>query len=129
MLLNNLYTIESLNENDKTIQASALLRAEHAIFKGHFPGQPILPGVCMLEMIAEIAGYHLKQRFRITEAPLIKFLNMIDPRKDPMIQFEIKYESAVGKTPVAGRINSGSRVFMKFQMTIEPLAATENQPG
>ena len=127
MLLNNLYTIQSLTENEKGIQASALLRADHAIFKGHFPGQPVLPGVCMLEMITEIAGRHLKQRFRITEAPLIKFLNMIDPGKDPLIHFEIRYESAGGKTSVAGRIYSGLRVFMKFQMTVEPLTTTENR--
>ena len=127
MLLNNLYTIQLLTENEKGIQASALLRADHAIFKGHFPGQPVLPGVCMLEMITEIAGRHLNQRFRITEAPLIKFLNMIDPGKDPLIHFEIRYEPSAGRIPVAGRIYSGLRVFMKFQMTVEPLNSTEHR--
>jgi 3-hydroxyacyl-[acyl-carrier-protein] dehydratase len=128
LLLNNLYTIQSLSEKDKTIQTTVLLREDHPIFKGHFPGQPVLPGVCMLEMIAEIAGSHLKQRFRILDAPLIKFLNMIDPGKDPLILFEINYEIASGKIPVTGRISSGSRVFMKFQMTLESALTTENRP-
>jgi 3-hydroxyacyl-[acyl-carrier-protein] dehydratase len=125
LLLNNLYTIQAMTENEKGIQASAMLRPDHAIFKGHFPGQPVLPGVCMLEMITEITGRHLNQRLRITEAPLIKFLNMIDPGKDPLIHFEIGYDSPEGKTTVKGRIYSGSRVFMKFQMTVEPLSPIE----
>ena len=120
MLLNNLYTIQSLSETEKTIRASVMLRAEHAIFKGHFPGQPILPGVCMLEMISEITGSHLQQSLRIKSAPLIKFLNMIDPRKDSLIQFEILYDPTPEKIPTQGKIYSGSMVFMKFQMELEP---------
>jgi len=119
LLLNDLYTIQSVSAMEKTIRASVLLRAEHAIFKGHFPGQPILPGVCMLEMISEITGNHLQQSFRIKAAPFIKFLNMIDPEKDPLIHFEIKYDSSPDKTLIQGNISSGSRVFMKFQITLE----------
>jgi 3-hydroxyacyl-[acyl-carrier-protein] dehydratase len=121
LLLNNLYSIQSITETGKTIQASVLLRADHAIFKGHFPGQPVLPGVCMLEMISEITASHLQQTFRIRSAPLIKFLNMIDPGKDPVIQIEIKYDTADDNTPAQGNISSGSRVFMKFQMVLEPV--------
>ena len=71
-----------------------LLHAGHAIFKGHFPGQPILPGVCMMEMITEIMGEQSeKVRFAFPPRPLIKFLLMIDPGKNPRISFEIKYQA------------------------------------
>ena len=95
MLLNNLYTIQSLSESDKQIQATIKLMADHAIFNGHFPGQPVLPGVCMMEMIAEIIGVYLQQSFRISGGPLIKFLRMIDPRMNPLIDLEIKYQSVI----------------------------------
>jgi 3-hydroxyacyl-[acyl-carrier-protein] dehydratase len=121
LLLNNLYTIQSVTDLEKSIQASVLLRADHAIFKGHFPGQPVLPGVCMLEMISEITGTCLKSGFRVKSAPLIKFLYMIDPEKDPLIHFEIKYDLSPDETSVQGRIFSDSRVFMKFQMMLEPV--------
>jgi 3-hydroxyacyl-[acyl-carrier-protein] dehydratase len=119
LLLNNLYTIQSVTELEKTIQTSVMLRAEHAIFKGHFPGQPVLPGVCMIEMISEIIGTRLKTGLRIKSAPLIKFLYMIDPGKDPLIHFEIKYDQTPDGTSVQGRIFSDTRVFMKFQMMLE----------
>ena len=72
----------------------------------------------MLEMIKEITGSHLKKPTRINSAPMIKFLNMIDPNKDPLIQFEIKYEPGTNNIPVQGKIYSGTRVFMKFQLNL-----------
>ena len=121
MLQNNLYTIKEISQNENTIHANVSLRAEHDIFKGHFPGHPVLPGVCMLEMIAEICSSFLKQRFRITNAPMIKFLQMIDPNRDPSIEFEITHVSDREKTMAQGKIYSGPRVFMKFELLLSSL--------
>ena len=118
MLLNDLYTIQSLIESENKILALVELRPDHAIFKGHFPGQPVLPGVCMMEMIAEITGKYLKQSFRITGAPMIKFLHMIDPGKNPLIHLEIKYQSAISGTVTSGKIFFGSETFMKFHLNL-----------
>jgi 3-hydroxyacyl-[acyl-carrier-protein] dehydratase len=126
LLLNNLYTIHSLKESENQILAHVELIADHAIFKGHFPGQPVLPGVCMMEMIAEVTGEYLNRPFRISGAPLIKFLLMIDPRKNPMIVLEIKYQSAPMHTSTSGKIFSGAQVFMKFQMN---LSTSQPSPG
>ena len=120
MLLNDLYTIQSLAESESLIQATILLQAEHAIFKGHFPGQPVLPGVCMMEMITEITGVYLQQAFRIASAPLIKFLHMIDPGKNPLINVEIKYQSLDKNLITYGKIYFREAVFMKFQLTLIP---------
>jgi 3-hydroxyacyl-[acyl-carrier-protein] dehydratase len=118
LLLNNLYTIDQVSENENTIHASVLLQAEHDIFKGHFPEHPVLPGVCMLEMIEEITGGFLHQHLRIVSAPMIKYLQMIDPNKDPLIQFEIIYEKDPDNLLAQGKIYSGTRVFMKFQLKL-----------
>jgi 3-hydroxyacyl-[acyl-carrier-protein] dehydratase len=120
LLLNNLYTIQSLTESDHQILATVELMVDHAIFGGHFPGQPVLPGVCMMEMVAEIMGEHLKDSFRITGGPLIKFLRMIDPRMNPVIQIEIKFQSSMNTVSTHGRIFSGAEVFMKFQLNLAP---------
>ena len=93
---------------------------DHAIFSGHFPGQPVLPGVCMMEMIAEVTGVYLKTAFRISGGPMIKFLRMIDPRINPLINLEIKYQPSSQSTITNGRIFSGSDVFMKFQINLVP---------
>jgi hypothetical protein len=72
----------------------------------------------MMQMITEIAGEYLKQPFRITGAPVIKFLRMIDPGRNSLIHLEIKYESTPPKTLVSGKIFFGTEVFMKFQIDL-----------
>ncbi len=118
MLLNNLYTIQSLSETDNQIQATINLISDHAIFSGHFPGQPVLPGVCMMEMVAEVMGVYLNSSFRISGGPLIKFLRMIDPGINPLINLEIKYHPSSLSITTNGKIFSGSEVFMKFQLSL-----------
>jgi 3-hydroxyacyl-[acyl-carrier-protein] dehydratase len=118
LLLNDLYTIQSLSESQNEIQATVLLRADHPIFKGHFPGQPVLPGVCMMEMISEITGHYMRKQFRISAGPMIKFLRMIDPSKNPLISIEIKYQTTYSDTITNGKLFAGSAIFMKFQLTL-----------
>ena len=119
MLLNDLYTIQSISESENTISAIIQLKEDHAIFNGHFPGQPVLPGVCMMEMITEIAGLHLNKSFRISAGPMIKFLRMIDPRKNSIINLEIKYQSSPEGLITSGKIFFVSETFMKFHLSLE----------
>jgi 3-hydroxyacyl-[acyl-carrier-protein] dehydratase len=120
LLLNDLYTIQSLAESDNRMMVLVRLFPDHAIFKGHFPGQPVLPGACMMEMITEITGECLHQSFRISGGPMIKFLHMIDPQKDPLINLEINYQLTHEKIVTDGKIFKGSIIFMKFQLVFIP---------
>src|SRR6218665_3838152 len=49
--------IESLTVLDHDhYQASALWSADGAILRGHFPGLPLVPGVMLVELVAQVAG-------------------------------------------------------------------------
>jgi 3-hydroxyacyl-[acyl-carrier-protein] dehydratase len=43
-----------------TVVAHYRTKKEHEIFKGHFPGNPILPGVVQVEMMAQASGFIAK---------------------------------------------------------------------
>jgi 3-hydroxyacyl-[acyl-carrier-protein] dehydratase len=118
LLLNDLYIIQSLTQHENLVQAEVLLNADHPIFKGHFPGHPVLPGVCMLEMISEISGQCHRGVFMISAGPMIKFLQMIDPGKNPVLYFEINYQFSPETVFANGKIFFGSVVFMKFQLSL-----------
>jgi 3-hydroxyacyl-[acyl-carrier-protein] dehydratase len=118
LLINDLYIVQSLNDSENKIEASVLLMADHAIFKGHFPGQPVLPGVCMMEMISEITGSVFKRDFRISGGTMTKFLRMIDPEKNPVIHLEIKYQPEQELVITNGKIFFETETFMKFQLNL-----------
>ena len=77
MLIEGLYTIEVLKNTEADITAKIKLNASHEIFKGHFPGNPIMPGVCMMQIIKELTEKVLdKNLFRQTSTN-IKFMAKI----------------------------------------------------
>ena len=91
MLLNNLYTIESSEcspAGDK-ITFEILLNKEHALFRGHFPGNPILPGVCTVQIIRELLEVQLGKAFRLVRAGNIKYLGFINPLTEALVRFEL----------------------------------------
>lgn len=91
MLQNNLYTLIYVQEQEeKTYKAQIRLDPSHAIFLGHFPSQPVLPGVCLLEMVKEILSTLKNRSLNFKSAAAIKYLKVVDPGQDPLLTFEIQ---------------------------------------
>jgi 3-hydroxyacyl-[acyl-carrier-protein] dehydratase len=89
MLLENLYKI---NKKEATESGTAFyieLNPEHEIYKGHFPGQPVLPGVCSLQIIKECAQEILGTELQYSQMGSCKFNSSIDPVRNNKIQLNI----------------------------------------
>ena len=92
MLLNSLYTIESLNKEGQKISAELFIDQAHEIFSGHFPSQPVLPGVCLLEMVKDIIKETYGHSYNMTKSNNIKYLSIVDPTQNSKLRFELKVE-------------------------------------
>lgn len=55
--------VEEIDIEGGSIRISSTLPEQSPVFDGHFPSFPILPGVLMLEMMNQAAGYMLYRRF------------------------------------------------------------------
>src|ERR1700732_2906431 len=51
--------ITDLNVGEKTITVEAQVPEKNTIFEGHFPGYPIMPGVLLIEAMAQTSGWLL----------------------------------------------------------------------
>ena len=49
--------ILAVSVEDRTIRTEATVPTESTIFEGHFPGMPLMPGVLLLEAMAQTAGW------------------------------------------------------------------------
>src|SRR4051812_16238351 len=95
MLNNNFYQIKSLSGENGSYKTQVKIDPDHAVFHGHFPGQPVLPGVCLIEMVKELLGEIGKRPYQLVNASNIKFLQIADPRTNNLLDFEIEV-AAVG---------------------------------
>jgi 3-hydroxyacyl-[acyl-carrier-protein] dehydratase len=49
--------IADLNIGERTITVEAQVPRESTIFEGHFPGYPLMPGVLLIEAMAQTSGW------------------------------------------------------------------------
>jgi 3-hydroxyacyl-[acyl-carrier-protein] dehydratase len=49
--------IVNLNLADRTISSEAIVPTKSTIFEGHFPGYPLMPGVLLIEAMAQTSGW------------------------------------------------------------------------
>jgi len=58
---------------------SIRLNADHVIFKAHFPGEPITPGVCILQMSIELLSESVGKKLEPVYVKNVKFISLLTP--------------------------------------------------
>ncbi|MGB5005617.1 MAG: hypothetical protein WBO39_01670 [Ferruginibacter sp.] len=91
MLLNDFFTINNRESSPTEIWAELIIDPNHKIFEGHFPNLPVVPGVCMMQMIKEIIEDVLGKATNLVHAAEMKFMAVINPQENNRIQSTIKY--------------------------------------
>ncbi|MBA4145538.1 MAG: hypothetical protein C0523_07240 [Cytophaga sp.] len=117
MLLNDFFHILHCKNEQQTITATLQINKQHAVFNGHFPGQPVVPGVCMMQMVKEVLERETQQKYLIREADHLKFLTLLDPTVHPEIEAEIKSESTTDGLKVVATLFTGDVIFFKIKST------------
>src|ERR1700722_17985035 len=91
MLQGNFFTIRAIVPEGGSIKAVLEINPVHRIFGGHFPGSPVVPGVCMMQMVKEIVEDVVGKDTRLERADHMKFLAIINPRETKIVQLDLKY--------------------------------------
>jgi 3-hydroxyacyl-[acyl-carrier-protein] dehydratase len=109
LLLDHFYTLDSLNKEGDSITVKVTFHAAHAIFNGHFPDTPVVPGVCQTQMLGEILSRAYGIGFMLSSAASIKFLSIIDP--------SAATEKSAHTYAVSSQYTWEGKVFFKFKGT------------
>jgi 3-hydroxyacyl-[acyl-carrier-protein] dehydratase len=90
MLLKDFYKVISI-ENTTENKYSVLIHinAAHEVFKGHFPDNPIMPGVCMMQIIKELTEQISVSSLFMQTLSNVKFMALINPFKTPELRLEL----------------------------------------
>jgi len=72
--------VTDLNLSKLTIQAEAIVPTASTIFEGHFPGRPLMPGVLLVESMAQAAGWLIIARTRFERMPFLATLKEVKLR-------------------------------------------------
>jgi 3-hydroxyacyl-[acyl-carrier-protein] dehydratase len=121
MLDNSFYTVGKTESAGNRYRAGVILNASHEIYRAHFPGNPITPGVCLLQMALEILNAKFERHLRMVQARNIKYLKVINPFENPEIEFLIQFKTENDLIFADIDIVAGDTVFTKVTATYKGL--------
>src|SRR3954453_7675260 len=113
--------ILDLNIDEKTIRVEAQVPQHNTIFEGHFPGYPIMPGVLLIESMAQTSGWLLLALMRFERMPFLaavkeaKMRGFVSPGELLRIEEKIVHEGSgysitKAKVKVGGKLRSDATI-------------------
>ncbi len=105
MLSGDFFTISAMDVEEGSIKAVLELNPDHHIFSGHFPGMPVVPGVCMMQIVHEIVEKFTGKPMLLSKADQMKFLVVVDPRVKKILNIDL-----LCKVSEDGTINAGASI-------------------
>ena len=113
VLKDSMFSIRS----EEALTTHIELHADHPIYQAHFPGTPITPGVCIVQMIGELAERQVGHSLILCKIANLKFLAPVSPTSNPVIDIiftSIDQEDSDVKTK--GTIMADDKPMTKFSV-------------
>src|SRR3954470_6346402 len=92
--------IIDLDLNARTIRAEAVVPTTSTIFEGHFPGYPLMPGVLLLETMAQASGWLIIGLTKFTRMPFLaafkeaKLRSFVTPGQSLIARAELLHQGS-----------------------------------
>lgn len=118
MLLNSYFTINEEIKNETGSDFRIALNPQHEVYQGHFPGDPICPGVCSIQTIRECAEVALGAKLTISAVSQCRFSELLTPAKNINLFLKLALEKGADDSyKVVASIASedGETLFLEYK--------------
>jgi 3-hydroxyacyl-[acyl-carrier-protein] dehydratase len=116
-LIENLFHIVKIDVGDNEFTVEAVAKANCDIYKVHFPGHPITPGACLIQMVRELTETVMHKNLRLTQLKGVKFLSVIVPGDTPVF-FSAKIKKSE-QTEVQASIYTAETLCAKLTLILQ----------
>lgn len=113
-MIKPVFHILTVNQGEGSLSAALAVNADSEIFEGHFPGQPVVPGACMLQLVKDLLSETLKVSPKLLRADNIKFLGLVQPGAEGLI-LNINYQITDNQIKLTATLSSAETTCMKLQ--------------
>ena len=115
--------VDRITECEPGVKATGVkcVTMNEPFFVGHFPGNPVLPGVCTLQIVRECLERGTGRRHRFTAIRECKFLGMIVPQADTLLDIDIRLaDDGTAAKKVTCLVTNNEKTVLKLKATATP---------
>ena len=118
-LENSLYSIKSAAVEESRALFHIALNGEHFIYKAHFPGSPITPGVCLCQIVCELAEKIKVRELKLHQVKNIKFLTPVSPREVTELDAELECRDSGEFTTLKATLSANGERYTKLSIILK----------
>jgi 3-hydroxyacyl-[acyl-carrier-protein] dehydratase len=118
--------IVDLNLADRTISSEATVPTESTIFEGHFPGYPLMPGVLLIEAMAQTSGWLVVAMNEFKRMPFLaavkdaKLRTFVIPGQKLIVEAHMDHDGS-GYAMTNAKINCAGTLICDATLTLRVL--------
>lgn len=121
-ILTDFYRLESSEKTENgSFIAQISLNKNHDIFKGHFPGNPVTPGVCMMQIVKELSEEFTGKKLFLKSASNVKFMAIINPFETPDLKLQLDIAESEEDVKVKNTTSFGETIALKMSVNYQKL--------
>jgi 3-hydroxyacyl-[acyl-carrier-protein] dehydratase len=118
--------IESVDKTARILKARSVVPAKSPVFEGHFPGMPLVPGVLLIETMAQASGMLVLSLTDFAAMPFLmtvdgaKMRTFVEPEAVLDIEAFLEYEGS-GFAVTKAKITSGGKKVCDAQLKLRTM--------
>ena len=122
--------VESLDADLKTLRARSVVPSKSPVFEGHFPGMPLVPGVLLIETMAQASGFLVLAASDFAAMPFLmsvdgaKMRTFVEPDAVLDIEAFLEHEGS-GYAVTKAKITSSGKKVCDAQLKLRTMPFAE----
>ncbi len=115
MLENKYYQIISVQSGELSATFHIAILPDCDVYRGHFPGNPVCPGVCNIETLRECVSKLLHKKVRISTIKQCRLTAVATPTTCSELDVKVEVTPVGENYTVTASIFDGGKTYMEFK--------------